>query len=106
MVLETTLENHLDSKEIKPVNPKGNYPEYSLEGPMLKLQNFDHLIGKDPYAGQDWQQEEKGMTKDETVGWHHRLNGHGFEQTPGDGEGQRSLACCSPWDCQELGMTG
>ena len=56
------------------------------------------LIGKDPEAGKDWRQEEKGMTEDEMVGWHHRLNGHEFEQALGDGEGQRRLVCCSPWD--------
>ena len=55
------------------------------------------LTGKDPDAGKDWRQEEKGMTADEMVGWHHRLNGHEFEQAPGDSEGQGSLACCSPW---------
>ena len=54
------------------------------------------LIGKDPDAGKDWRQEEKGMTEDEMVGWHHRLNGQESEQTPGDGEGQGSLVCCSP----------
>ena len=59
------------------------------------------LIGKDPDAGQ----EEKGMTEDEMVGWHHWLNEHEFEQTPGDGEGQGSLACCSPWAHKELDMT-
>ena len=53
------------------------------------------LIGKDPDAGKDWRQEKKGTTKDEMVGWHHQLNGHKFEPTPGDGEGQRSLLCCS-----------
>ena len=60
---------------------------------------------KDPHAGKDWWQEEKGVTEDETVGWHHRLNGHKFEQAPGDGEGQGSLACCSPWSCKESDMT-
>ena len=55
------------------------------------------LTGKDPDAGKDWRQEEKGMTADEMVGWHHRLNGHEFEQAPGDSEGQGSLVCCSPW---------
>jgi len=70
-------------------------PEYSLEGLMLKLQlqYFGHLmqradsLGKDPNAGKDWGQEEKGVTEDETIEWHHRLNGHEFEQTPGDTEG-------------------
>ena len=76
----------------------------------LKLQYFGHraknyLIGKDPDAGKDWGQEEKGMTEDKMVGWHHRLNGHEFEQTPGDGDGQGSLACCSPWGRKELDTT-
>ena len=60
------------------------------------------LVGKDPDAGKDWGQEEKGTTEDEIVGWHHRFNGHGFEQTPGDNEGQGTLASCSPWDCKNL----
>ena len=76
-----------------------------MEGlmPKLKLQYFGHLmwrdasIRKDPDARKDRRQEEKGMTKDETVGWHHWLNGHEFEQAPGDSEGQGSLVCCSPW---------
>ena len=55
------------------------------------------LIGKDPDAGKDWRQEEKGMTEDEMVGWHHQLNGHEFEQTPGVGDGQGRLTCCNPW---------
>ena len=63
------------------------------------------LIGKDSDAGKDRGQEEKGMTEDEMVGWHHRLNGHEFEQTPGGGEGHRSLACCSPWGCKESDTT-
>ena len=62
-------------------------------------------LGKDPDAGKDRRQEEKGMTEDEMVGWHHQLNGHEFEQTPGNGEGQGSLACCSPWYHKELDMT-
>ena len=75
MVLEKTLESPLDCKEIS--------PEYSLEGLMLKLklQYFGHLmqrVGKDPDAGRDWGQEEKGTTEDEMAGWHHRLDGHGF----------------------------
>ena len=79
-------------------------PEYSLEGLMLKLklQYFGHdvknwLIWKDPDAGKDWRWEEKGMTEDEMVGWHHQLNGHELEQAPGVSDGQGSLACCSPW---------
>ena len=55
------------------------------------------LIGKDPDAGKDGRHEEKGMTEDEMVGWHHQINGHEFEQAPGDGEEQGSLVCCSPW---------
>ena len=88
-------------------------PEYSLEGLMvkLKLQYFGHLIanswltGKDPDSGKDWGQEEKRTTKDEMVGWHHRLNGHEFEQALGVADGQGNLACCSPWSCKELGTT-
>ena len=68
----------------------------------LKLQNFGQLMGRTDSlektdAGKDWRQEEKGTTEGEMVGWHHRLNGHTFEQAPGDGEGQGSLAYCSPW---------
>ena len=67
---------------------------------MLKLQYFDHLMqsplfGKDLDVGKDWGQEKKGTTEGEMAGWHHWLNGHEFEQVPGDGEGQGSLACCS-----------
>ena len=76
----------------------------------LKLQYFGHLIKKswprkDPDAGKDWRQEEKGTTEDEMIGWHHWLNGHEFEQTLGDSKGQGSLVCCSPWDHKELDMT-
>ena len=71
---------------------------------------FGHLmqrrvIGKDPNAGKDWRQQEKGMTEDEMVGWHHRLNGHQFKQAPGVGDGQGSLVCCSPWGHKELDTT-
>ena len=79
-------------------------PEYSLEGLMRSwssicwpLDEKIWITGKDPDAGKDWRQEEKGMTEDETVGWHHQPNGHEFEQAPAEGEAQRSLACCSPW---------
>ena len=79
-------------------------PEYSLQGWMLKpkLQYVGHLMqswlnGKDPDAGKDWRQKEKEMTQDEMVGWHHHFIGHEFEETLEDGEGQGSLACCSPW---------
>ena len=72
----------------------------------LKLQYFGHLMQradsrKDPDAGKDWRQAEKGMTEDEMVGWHHQLNGHEFEEALGNGEGQGSLACCSPWGRKE-----
>ena len=63
------------------------------------------LIGKDPDAGKDWRHEEKGMTEDEMVGWDHQLNGHEFEQAPGELDGQENLACYSPWSCKELDMT-
>ena len=66
---------------------------------------ISQLSGKDPGAGKDWREEEKGVTEDELIGWHHRLNGHEFEQTLGDGEGQGSLVCCSSWSCKELNMT-
>ena len=109
VVLEKTLESPLDSKEIKPDFLKEINSEYSLEGwcwswsLMLKpLDAKSQLIRKDPDAGIDWGQEEKGVTENEMVGWHHRLNGHEFEQTPGDSEGQGSLACCSR---KELVMT-
>ena len=89
---------------------KGNNPEYSLEGLMLKLQYFGHLmlradsLEKTLDAGKDWGQEQR-MTEDEIVGWHHQLNGHEFEQAPGDGDGQGSLAWCRPWGCKELDTT-
>ena len=86
--------------------------EYSLEGLILKLklQYFGHLmrrtdIRKDPVAGKDLRQEEKGVAENEMVGWHHRLNRHEFEQTLGDNEGQGSLVCYSPWDHRESDMT-
>ena len=63
------------------------------------------LIGKDPDAGNDWGQEEKGTTEDEMIGWHHWLNGHGFGWTPGVGDGQGSLVLCSPWGCKDSDMT-
>ena len=106
--LEKTLENPLDCQEIKWVNPKGNNPEYSLEGLMLKLmlQYLGHLMRradslKKTDAGKDWRQEEKRMTEDKMVGWHLWLNGHEFEQAPGDIEGLGSLVCCSPWGLKE-----
>ena len=110
MVLQKTLESLLDTKEIKPVNPKGNDPEYLLEGLVLKLnlQYFAHLLWRADLleetfldAGNDWRQEEKVMTDEEMVGWHQWLNGHELEQTQGDGEGQENLVRCSPWGHKE-----
>ena len=79
--------------------------DYLLEGLMLKLnlQCFSHLMWRADSL--DWEQEEKGKTKDEMVGWHHVLNGHNFEQTLGDSEGQRSLVCCIPWGRKESDTT-
>ena len=91
---------------------KETNPEYTLEGLMLKLklqylaiwcEELTHW--KDPDAGKDWEQVEKGMTEDQMVGWHHRLNGYGFEQALGVGDGQARLACCSPWSPKILDMT-
>ena len=112
MVLKKTLESPLDCKEIQPVHPKGE--SWSLlEGLMLKLklQYFGHLmqridsLEKDPDAGKDWSQEEKGMTEDEMVGWHHWLDGHEFEQTLGDSEVQGKPGCYSPWGRKALDTT-
>ena len=113
VVLEKTLESPLESKEIKTVNLKGNQSrilfrrtDAEAEAPILwPLDVKNWLIGKDLDAGKDWGQEEKGMTEDKMVGWQHQLNGHEFGQAPGVGDGQRSLACCSPWGLKELDMT-
>ena len=101
----------LDCKEIKPVNTKGNQSwiftgRTDAEAPILGppvVKNW--LIGKDPNAGKDWRQEEKGTTKDEMIGWHHQLDWHEFEQSPRVGDGQGSLACCSAWGLKESDMT-
>ena len=111
--LEKTLESLLDCKEIQPVSPKGNQSWISIsrtnveaEVPILSPPDAKSwLIGKDPDAGKDWRQEEKGMTEDEMFGWHHWLSGHEFEQALGDGKGQESLACCGPWDHKDLNRT-
>ena len=90
MVLEKTLKSPLNSKETKPVNPKGNQPwifivKTDAEAPVLWPPDAKvFLIGKDPDAGKDWGQEKKGSTEDEMVGQHHWLSGHEFEQTPGN----------------------
>ena len=111
--LKETLESPLDSKEIKPVNTKGNQSwifigrtDAEVEAPVLWPPDVkSQLTGKDPDAGKDWRQEERGTAEDRMAGWHHRLNGHEFEQVLGDGEGQGSLLCCSPWGCKESDMT-
>ena len=103
VVLENILESPLDCKEIKSVNPKGNQSwifigrtDAEAGAPILWSPDVKRwLIGKDPDAGKDWGQE-KGMTEDEVVGWHHWLNGHEFEQVLGVGDGQGSLVCCGP----------
>jgi len=111
VVLEKTLESPLDCKEIKPVNPKGNQPwtgrtNAEAETPILCPSDVEsQLIEKDPDAGKDWGQEEKGMREDEMIGWHHWRNGREFEQAPGDVEGQGGLTCCSLWDREESDMT-
>ena len=91
---------------------KGNEPwmfigrtDVEDEAPILWPSSVkSQLTGKDPDAGKDWRQDGKGTTEDEMVGWHHLLDGYEFEQTPGDGEGQGTLVCCSPWGCKESDM--
>ena len=101
-MLEKTLESLLDCKEIKPVYPKGNQPwtfigRTDAEVPILWPPNGkSRLTGKDPDAGKDWGQQEKGVAEDEMVGWRHQFNEHEFDQTLEDCEGQRSLAFYSP----------
>ena len=110
VVLEKTLESPLDCKEIKPFNPEGNqswlfFGRTDAEAETLILWSPDAknwLIWKDPDAGEDWRQEERGTTEDKMVGWHHQLDGHEFEQALGIGDEQGSLACCSPWGLKEL----
>ena len=109
---DKALESPLDSKGIKPVNPKGNQSwifiggtDAGAEAPILWPPDVKSLIGRDPDAGKYWRQEEKGMSEDKIVGWHHWLNGHEREQALGDGEGQGSLTCCSPWAHKELDTT-
>ena len=109
VVLEKTLESPLDYKQIQPVNSKGNQSwifiertDAEAETPILWPPDVKYwLLWKGPDAGKEWRQEEKGTTEDEMVGWHHRLDGYEFEQAPGVGDGQGSLACCSPWGHKE-----
>ena len=113
VVLEKTLESPLDCKEIQPVHPKGNQSwifigrtDAEAETPTLWSPDVKSwLTGKDPDAGKDWRQEEKGKIEDEVVGWHHLLNGHEFDQTLEVGDGQGSLVCCSPWGLKESDTT-
>ena len=113
VILENTLESPWGCKEIKSANPKGNQSwifiggtDAEAEVPILWPPDVkSQLIGKDSDAGKDWRQEEKRMTEDEMVGWHHWFNGYEVEQAPGDDEGQGSLAYCSPWGHKELDTT-
>ena len=113
MVLEKTLVSPLDCKEIQPVHPKGAQSwvfivRTDVEAETLILCPPDvksWLIWKDPDAGKDWGQEEKGTTENEMVGWYHWLNGHEFGQTPGVSDGQGGPACCGPWGRKESDMT-
>ena len=106
VMLEKTLENPLDSKEIQPVNPRGNQCWIFIERTDAEAETpipwspdaKNWLVGKDPDAGKDWRQEEKGMIEDEIV---HRHNGHEFEQALGVDDGQGSLVCCGPWGRKE-----
>ena len=107
------LQCPLDYKEIKLISVKGNQTwiyngriDTEAETPILWPPDAKNwLTGKDPDAGKDWRQEEKGMTENEMAEGHHWLSGHEFEQAPGDGEGQGSLVCCNPCGDKEMGMT-
>ena len=106
-------EDSWESLGLQPVHPKGNQSwiftgrtDVEAETQILWPPHAKNwLIWKDPDAGKDWGLEEKGTIEDEMVAWHHRLNGHEFEQTPGVGDGQGGLVCCSPWGCKESDMT-
>ena len=105
VMLEKTLESPLYYKEIQPVHPKGDQSWVFIGGTdveaktliLWSLHEKSSLIWKDRDAGKDWGQEEKGTTEDEMVGWHHRLDGHGFVWTLGVGDGQGGLECCNSW---------
>ena len=113
VVLEKTVESLLDCKEIKPVNPKGPQPwifiertDIEAEAPILGPSDAkNRLTEKDPDAGKDWRQEEKGRTEDEIAGWHPSLSGHEFAQASGVGDWQGSLACCSHCGCKDSDTT-
>ena len=105
VVLEKTLESPLDCKGIQPVHPKVDQSWVFIGGTDAEAETSilcppdakNWLTGKHPDAGKDWRQEEKGMKEDEMVGWHHWFIGYESEQATGVGDGQGSLACCSPW---------
>ena len=113
VVLDKTLESPLDCKEIQPVHPKGDQSwvfigrtDVEAETPILWPPDAKSwLIWKDPDAGKHWRQEEKGMTEDEIIGWHHWLNGHEFGWTPGVDDEQGDLVCCDSWGHKESDMT-
>ena len=113
VVLEKTLESPLECKKIQPVHSKGDQSWVFIgrtgadaETPILWPPDAKSwLIWKDPDSGKDWRQEEKGMTENEMVGWHHWFNGHGFGKTPGVGDGQGGLVCCDSWSHKELDRT-
>ena len=112
VLLEKPLESPLDSKETKPVHPKGNQfwifigrTDAEGETPIVWPPGKNWLIWKDPDSGKDWRQEENGTSEDEIVGWYHELNRHEFEQALRDGEGQGRLVCYRPWCSKESDMT-
>ena len=113
VVLEKTLESPSECKKIQSVHPKGDQSwvfigktDFEAETPILWPPYVKSwLIGKDPDAGRDWGQEEKGTAEDEMAGWHHRLDGHEFGLTPGVGDGQGGLACCNSWRGKESDTT-
>ena len=113
VMLEKTLKNPLDYREIQPVNPERNQSwiftgrtNAEAEAPILwPPDGKNWFTGKDLDAGKDWRRDEKGTTEDEMVGWHHRLNGQKFEQALAVGDGQGGLACCSPWGHKESETT-
>ena len=113
VVLEKTFESPMDYKEIQPVHPKGNQSWVFIGRTNAEAETSvlwpphtkSWLTGKDPDAGKDWGQEEKGTTEDEMAGWHHRHNGHEFGWTLGVGNGQGGLVCCGPWGHRVSDMT-
>ena len=113
VVLEKTLESPLDCKEIQPVHLKGDQSRVFIGRTDVEAETLilwppnakSWLIWKDPDAGKEWGQEETRMTKDEMVGWHQWLDGFRFGWTPGVGDGQGGLACCSSWGRRESDMT-